>query len=147
MAYVTNADIEKRLGSQAYVQLTDDDGDGVADLGVVDEARLGAEGEVNSYLARRYSVPVDLSAHPELADLLTSITLDLLEYRLRLRRPPVPQDVASKNADTVDWLKHVAAGRIDMPSAATVAANAARGIIAATTGAQRVLSREELSDH
>ena len=29
MAYITNADIEERVGSDAYVQLTDDDGDGL----------------------------------------------------------------------------------------------------------------------
>ena len=74
MAYISNADIQERLGSQTYVQLTDDDGDAVADVGVVDEARLGAEGEVNSYLARRYRVPIDLAVNPELADLLATIT-------------------------------------------------------------------------
>ena len=147
MAYITNADIEERLGSQSYVQLTDDDGDGVADAGVVNEARVAAEGEVNSYLARRYEVPVDLSVHAELSGLLASITLDLAEYRLRLRRPPVPEDAVRKNAQAIDWLKGVAGGRIELPSAATVAANTTRGTIAATTGSQRVLSREELSDH
>jgi len=65
------------------VQLTDDDGNGLADSGVVDEARLAAEGEVNSHLARRYQVPINLSEHSELAALLASITLDLVEYRLR----------------------------------------------------------------
>ena len=94
MAYITNADIEERLGSDTYVQLTDDDGDQVADVGVVDEARLGAEGEVNSYFARRYQVPIDLSVHGDLADLLASITLDLVEYRLRARRPPVARTSA-----------------------------------------------------
>jgi phage gp36-like protein len=88
MLYITNTDIERRLGSAAYVQLTDDDGDGSADVGVVDEARLAAEGAVNSFLAKRYSVPVNLVAHSELADLLASVTLDLAEYRLRARRPP-----------------------------------------------------------
>ena len=90
MAYVTNADIQGRLGNDTYIQLTDDDQDGSADVGVVDEARLAAEGEVNSYLARRYGVPIDLTTHADLADLLASITLDLVEFRLRARRPPVP---------------------------------------------------------
>jgi len=52
MGYVTNADIENRLGSAAYVQLTDDEGTGSANEDRVDEARLGAEGEADSYLAR-----------------------------------------------------------------------------------------------
>ena len=62
MSYLANSDIEKRLGAAAYVQLTDDEGTGSANQDRVDEARLGAEGEANSYLARRYAVPVDLSA-------------------------------------------------------------------------------------
>ena len=38
MAYVTNSDIEERLGTAAYVQLTDDAGTGSADTDKVDEA-------------------------------------------------------------------------------------------------------------
>lgn len=147
MAYITNTDIQERLGSAAYVQLTDDDGNGQADIGVVDEARLAAEGEVNSYLARRYQVPIDLTAHPELSDILASVTLDLVEYRLRLRRPPVGRDVHELRAHAADWLTRVADGRIELPSAAPLAGNAARGTLAATTGAERLLTHDELSDH
>ena len=147
MAYITNADIEERLGSDAYVQLTDDDGDGVADVGVVDEARLGTEGEVNSYLARRYQVPIDLSAHSDLADVLASFTLDLVEYRLRARRPPVSKDVLDMRAQAAEWLKRVADGSLQLPSAAPVAANTTGGTLGATTGEQRLLTRDELSGH
>jgi phage gp36-like protein len=147
MSYVTNFDIEERLGSVAYVQLADDDGNGVADVGVVDEARLGAEGEVNSYLGRRYSVPISLTTHPDLADVLASFTLDLAEYRLRLRRPPVPDDARRRRDQAIEWLTRVAEGRIELPSAVGVAASSARGTIAAVTGEKRVLTRDELSDH
>ena len=147
MGYITNADIEERLGSVAYVQLADDDGNGVAEVGVVDEARLGAEGEVNSYLGRRYSVPVSLTTHPDLADVLASFTLDLAEYRLRLRRPPVPDDARRRRDQAIEWLTRVAEGRIELPSAVGVAASSARGTIAATTGEKRLLTRNELSEH
>ncbi len=147
MAYITNADIEERVGSVALVQLADDDGDGVADAGVVDEARLGAEGEVNSYLGRRYAVPISLTIHPDLTNVLASITLDLAEYRLRLRRPPVSEDARRRRDQVIEWLTRVAEGRIELPSAAGVAASTARGRIAATTGEKRVLTREELSGH
>ena len=147
MAYISNADIEERLGSDAYVQLTDDDGDGQADVGVVDEARLGAEGEVNSYLARRYQVPIDLTTHTDLVDVLASFTLDLAEYRLRARRPPVPKDVVDKRAQAIEWLRRVADGSLELPSATQVATNTTRGTLGATTGEGRLLSREELSGH
>lgn len=147
MAYVTNSDIEERLGSLGYVQLTDDDGDGVADVGVVDEARLGATGEVDSYLARRYQVPVDVSAQAELSGVLASITLDLVEYRLRSRRPPIPADAVQQHSRAIDWLKGVSEGRIELPSTSGVPPSTARGPVASTTGELRILSHEELSDH
>ncbi|MGD2110387.1 MAG: DUF1320 domain-containing protein [Phycisphaerae bacterium] len=147
MAYITNADIEERLGSATYVQLTDDDGNGVADTGVVDEARLAAEGEINSYLARRYQVPIDVSAHSELADLLASITLDVVEYRLRLRRPPVPGDAVNLHKRALDWLRGVADGCVELPSATPLAENTALGVRGEVVGEDRVLSRNELSDY
>ncbi len=146
MAYITNADIEERLGSTAYVQLADDDGDGQADVGVVDEARLGAEGEVNSFLARRYQVPIDLTVHPELSDVLKSFTLDLAEYRLRSRRPPVPPDAVRRREQASGWLTGVADGRIDLPATTSVAGNTTKGTIASVSGEDRLLSRDELSD-
>ena len=147
MAYITNADIEQRLGNDTYVQLTDDDGDGTADVGVVNEARNGAEGEVDSYLARRYRLPIDLTAHADIADVLASFALDLVEYRLRSRRPPVPKDVVDRHSRALEWLERVAVGTIDLPSATCLAANTARGPVAETTGSDRVLSRDELSDY
>lgn len=147
MGYITNTDIEERVGSSAFIQLADDDGNGVADVGVVDEARLGAEGEVNSYLGRRYAVPISLTTHPDLADVLASNTLDLAEYRLRLRRPPVPEDARRRRDQAIEWLTRVADGRIELPSAVGVAASSARGTIAATTGEKRVLTHDELAGH
>ena len=147
MAYITNADIEERLGSDTYVQVADDDGDGVADAGVVDEARLGAEGEVNSYLGCRYQVPISLTAHADLADVLASFTLDLAEYRLRVRRPPVPKDVLDKRAQAIEWLTRVADGLLTLPSATPVAANPTRGTLGVTIGEERLLTRDELSGH
>lgn len=147
MAYISNADIEERLGAQTYVQLADDDGDAVADVGVVNEARLGAEGEVNSYLARRYRLPIDLAAHPELADLLATITLDLVEFRLHTRRPPVSDAVVQKQHRALQWLQRIADGTIDLPSLSELPAGGLRGLQAGWTSADRTLSREELSDH
>lgn len=142
--YVTNLDVETRLGTSAYVQLTDDDGNGEADAEVVDEVRRGAVGEVHSFLARRYAVPIDTAFHVELADLLKTVCLDLIEYRLRARRPPVPEVTVVQRDTTLRWLKDVADGRADLPGIVATASNASRGTIAATFGEERTLSREEL---
>ncbi|MGB9623776.1 MAG: phage protein Gp36 family protein [Phycisphaerae bacterium] len=146
MGYITNADVEERLGSSTYVQLTDDAGTGTADEDKVNEARLGAEGEVNSYLSRRVAVPVDLAGRPELAGTLRSVVLDLVEYRLRGRRPPVPAGVSRRRDEAVQWLERVAAGEVLLPAQAEMAANPVTGAMAASTGATRAMTREMLRD-
>jgi len=143
MAYMTNADIQTRLGNATYVQLSDDNGDQVADTAVIDEARVAAEGELDSYLAVRHAVPVDLSAHAELAGLLKSAALDLAEYRLRLRRPPVSEDARRRRDQTMEWLRGIASGVVVLPSLTTPAG---RGTMAHASGAQRVLGREKMND-
>jgi phage gp36-like protein len=142
MAYVTNAEIEARLGTPAYVQLTDDAGAGVADVGKVNEARLGAEGEADSYLARRVAVPVDLDRFPELRAVLKSFVLDLAEYRLHSRRPPVPADVVRRRGEAVQWLERVAKGEVVLPTTVEPEVNPATGVSGAAQGPARVWSRE-----
>jgi phage gp36-like protein len=141
MAYISNSDLQTRLGPAVYVQLADDDGDGSADAAVVDEVRLAAEGELNSYLSVRHAVPVDLSAHPELAGLLRGAALDLAEYRLRLRRPPVPEDIRRRRDQTVDWLVLMAEGAVALPA---VTVPGAKGLTVAVSGADRVFRRSEM---
>lgn len=145
MSYITNSDIETRLGSQAYVQLTDDDGDGTANSDVVDEARLGAEGEVNGYLARRYQVPIDVGTYTELSGLLASICLDLVELRLRSRRPPAPREAIERAERTRLWLKGVAGGSIALPGVGTLPPSATEGIVAESLGETRRLFLDDLA--
>jgi phage gp36-like protein len=146
MSYVTNSEIQSRLGTQAYIQLTDDTGSGSADTAKVDEARLGAEGEVNSYLATRYAVPVNLSGEAEVQAVLKSFVLDLVSYRLHSRRPPVPADIVRRREEAVTWLGRVASGLVQLPSALTVAENASRGILPQTTGPARTMTREGMEN-
>ncbi len=146
MSYITNADIELRLGTERYTQLTDDAGTGSPNTQVADEARLGAEGELDSYLSQRYAVPIDLATHPEVAPVLASTALDLVEYRLHARRREVPVDVITKRDAALAWLRRVARGETSLPSVASIASNPAAGLRATSIGDERTLSRGELSD-
>ncbi len=145
MAYITNSDIESWIGPAAYVQLTDDAGSGSANSARVDEARLGAEGEANSYLAARYAVPVDLTSEPEVGSVLRCFVLDLAAYRLHSRKPPVPGDVVRRREEAVMWLARVASGLVQLPSSLALRSNAALGISGESTPADRAMTRETLS--
>jgi len=144
MSYANYSDLEERLGSLVYVQLTDDAGTGVADEDKVAEALGGAEGEVNSYLGCRVAVPVETSGDPQLSAVLKSITLDVAAYRLHGRRPPVPVDVRYRYELAVQWLQRVASGKAVLPTAAEPDGNPALGVVGEITGSPRVMSREEL---
>jgi len=146
MAYLTNEDIESRLGRDAFLQLTDDDGDNVADPPVVDEARLAAEGELDGYLAGRFRVPIDVTGQPRLAAFLASLALDLVEFRLRARRPPVAADALRRRQEALNFLTRVAEGRAELPSAAPLPPGELAGPRARASGAERVLHDEELSE-
>ncbi|MBN2560661.1 MAG: DUF1320 domain-containing protein [Phycisphaerae bacterium] len=146
MTYITNADIEAWLGTETYIELTDDAGSGSADPVKVDEARLGAEGEANSYLATRYRVPVDASSDAEVAAVLRIFVLDVAAYRLHSRRPPVPEDVVRRREEAVTWLSRVASGIVQMPSATPLAENPTLGMLGRAEGSDRVMTREGLED-
>lgn len=146
MAYASNADIEQRLGSAAYVQLSDDEATGSASEARVSEAREAAEGEVDSYLARRYAVPVDVSLHPELAAILRSVALDLAEYRLHARRPPIPPDITNKRENSIRWLAAIAAGTVLLGAASELPAGNTEGLRCQAMGPGRVLCRSEMAD-
>ncbi len=145
MSYATNADVQKRLGAPLYLELTDD-GTGVPDEEKVNEARIGAEGEVDSYLARRYAVPIDTAAYPETAGLLRSITLDLTEFRLRSRKPPVAEEARLKREDAIAWLGRIASGQTVLPAATELPGNPAIAPTASTVGGRRILTAEEMEE-
>ena len=146
MGYVTNADIEAWLGTRTYIELTDDAGSGSANAALADRARLGAEGEANSYLATRYRVPIDVSSEPEVESVLKSFILDLASYRLHGRRPPVPVDIVRRREEAVTWFSRVASGIVQLPAALIVTENAALGIVGRTDGPHRLMTRDSLED-
>lgn len=146
MAYLTNADIQALLGTAATIELTDDAGTGSVDSDVVTSARLGAEGEANSYFAARYHVPIDITGESELAAVIRTFVLDLAVYRLHSRKPPVPDDVVRRRQEAINWLIRVADGRAQLPSVALLPDNDAAGLLGEKAGPNRTMTRDSLED-
>lgn len=146
MAYLSNSDIESVLGTSMTIELTDDTGTGSVDAAVVTTARLGAEGEANSYFAARHQVPIDLTGEPELSAVIRSFVVDLAIYRLHSRKPPVPDDVVRRREEAIHWLLRVAEGRVILPSASVLPDNDAAGTLGESSGPTRIMTRETLDD-
>jgi phage gp36-like protein len=113
VAYITTADLSRRLGATLYARLTDRVNGTAADATVAETIVAEAESEADSYLAARYATPVSLSAHPELADVLARRVLDLAEYCAWCGSPfvsDIPARVKALYQEACSWLSRVAAG-------------------------------------
>lgn len=109
MAYCTQSDIEKQLPQEELVQLTDDDGDGLPDTGVVDEAIAEADAEIDSYLAARYSLP--LASVPVL---LKKLSVDIAIWNLYSRRAVDEPVRKERYQAAVKLLQAIAEGRASL---------------------------------
>lgn len=145
MAYVTTTQLSQRLGSGLYARLTDrvngTTGDDTAAQQVINEA----EALANSYLARRYAVPVDLGTYPELANVLAVRVLDLAEYGAWKSSPFVadpPSRVLTLLSNATKWFEDVAAGRLVLPAAPPATTSAVDGPW--SESAPRQFTRDEL---
>jgi len=102
--YCTAADLNLRFGAEEMLELTDRDADGVADAGVLDAAITDAGNTIDSYISRRYDLP--LSTVPAR---LLKIACDLVRYDLHKEDPPERVTAAFK--DAMAALRDIAAGR------------------------------------
>ncbi len=118
MAYIVNQDLIDRVGNDTAAQLTTESGT-VPSSSILDEVRISSEREVDSYLSRRFSTPIDTSTDADLAAFLKKLTLDLAEYRIFGRRPPVSKNKKQVYDNTITWLKGFVNGENNLPGKVT----------------------------
>jgi phage gp36-like protein len=120
MAYVTTTQLSSRLGSTLYARLTDRVNGTTADNAVAQQIIDEAEAEADSYFARRYATPIDLTDHPELTDILVARVLDLAEFAAWKSSPFVsdpPQRIHTLYSTALAWFRDVSRGHIVLPAA------------------------------
>ena len=127
MAYITEADVLKRVGENKLVQLTDNDGSGEVNHDRVAEAIAYAEGTVESYARTRYSLPLPATQQ------IKSRCLDLAIFDLYKDRATETDGIYKIRKDQHDaaigWLKSLQKGEaaLDVAAAEETEANPASG--------------------
>ena len=116
--------------------LADRDGDDVVDTAVIDSALADASTEIDSYISRRYDVPVSGSSAQ-----LKKLTCDIARWHLYTDAPHERVEAAYKRA--VEWLKDVSAGRANLDVAGTEPDSGTAGS-AEIQSAERVFSHDTL---
>lgn len=147
MAYATITQLEARLGSPLYARLTDRANGATASAIVAQEIVDEAEAIANGHLGRRFATPINLSAHPELADILAARVLDLAEY-LAWRGSPfvadIPERVRLVSQEAIRWFESVASGQHVLPAAGPPASSSSVGDTPMASGPARQFTRTEL---
>lgn len=142
--YLTNQDLIDRIGSDLKTaQLTGESGS-VPDQAVLTGVREHAESLLDSHLPPKYAPKVDLTAYPHVAKLIKGTALDLAEYLLRSRRPPVPEDYRTKYEDALAWLAKLQKGEVALPSQTPIPEATSTGPIAEVYGPKRQFTNETL---
>lgn len=136
MTYATQTDLETAFGSSEIEQLTDRaiPPAGAIDATVVARAIDAADGEIDSYLATRYSLP--LATVP---NVLRDCAADIARYRLHDRG--APEIVEANYKARIAWLRDVAAGRASLGGISETLTPASAGLPEMTSGG-RVFARE-----
>lgn len=127
--YATQADLKGRYEDDREVaEMTLDVESGTPDTDVLDEVIDGAEGEINSYLANRYRVPVDVSGigDAQLTADLKSLTLDIACWRLETRVNKVSESRQAAYDRAVSRLGELAKGTVLLPATAAPSESTSR---------------------
>lgn len=106
MAYATVAQMEVRFGEAELAQLSDPEGLTIIPA-TVEKALSDAAGLIDSYLGRRYPLPL-----AQVPDAVVTVCQDMALYNLlTLRRRGDIEDARTRYEDALAWLKDIATGR------------------------------------
>jgi phage gp36-like protein len=139
MAYSVLEDLVKMIPEEELAQLTTESGDD-PDPAIVAEAISQADAEIDSYLGKRYQVP--LSPVPPR---VKALSVDLAIYHLYSRRSVAPPVRRQNYEAAVAFLKQVAAGQavVEVSGGEPPGVNRDLGEL---TSATRVFRRDTLGE-
>lgn len=108
MPYASQQNLIDRFGEDELIQLTDREGLGVIDSTVVDRALADADGEINGYLASKYTLPLS-SIVPQI---LEAYACDIARYRLQEDR--ASEAVIKRYDNAIRYLRDVVVGKASL---------------------------------
>ncbi|RQZ74802.1 MULTISPECIES: gp436 family protein [Burkholderia] len=109
MAYATQDDMVRKFGSREVIALTDRDRVGEIGVDVLAGALDGASGEIDTYLAARYRLP--LSSVPRY---LVDLCCDMARYHLVSADARDTDEIRSRYNAAVKFLGYAADGKVTL---------------------------------
>ena len=104
--YITATDIYAVIKEADVIKLTDDDDTGSVNVDFVNAAIIAAGSVIESYLARRYQLPLS-----EVPEVVKSVAVSLTVYTLYQRSSLEPDEKSKRaSSDAVNLLKDISTG-------------------------------------
>lgn len=135
MAYATQSDIENEIGLDQLKVLADRDGDDAVDTAVVTRALDDASAEMDTYLRKRYQLPL-----AETPTYLRKVCVDLAIYNLADSMAMMNDTWERRHKMAVDWLNRLAKGVVEL-DLATLPASETNAVH--VDAADRVFTRDD----
>jgi phage gp36-like protein len=126
MTYCSQDDLQDRLGAEELARLADLDGDGTPDADVLARALADADATIDSYLGRRYTLPV-AESDGETPPSVRTRAVNLAVYFLKLGRDSVTEDVRTQHTEDILWLERASRGRVSLGDAVASVPGASAG--------------------
>lgn len=153
--YASTADLSSYLGTQTsstdpgtYEQVTDRINATTVNATAGQEALEAAEVTIDSYLAFKFAVPIDVAANARVATLLKSLTVRIAAFQL-FASSPFMEDVIDRIEklydDCLRFLKGIKDGTTTLPGVSPLAPAAVDGPQVIPGGNCRVFTEDTLS--
>ncbi|UGA40346.1 DUF1320 domain-containing protein [Chromobacterium haemolyticum] len=137
-SYITAPDLEARFGRDFLLNATDPTNTGEVNTAKVERAIADATSLINSYLGKRYLLPV-----PNVPDALQRIAADLVRYFLF----DSPSEDISKRHDAAQrWLRDVSTGVVSLGLPESKAPASAVGAVV-VDGPPRLFTRKTMEGY
>lgn len=141
MTYCTQQDLVDRYGQTKLVQLTDKTNrpQTMIDTTVVDRAITDASSLINSFLGKKYQLPLTVAA----PDVLVTYACQIAWFLLHGDAAGKDHPARMAHDDAKRWLERVANGLVIIEGAGEIVAPAGGGQIK-TKGPERIFTRDRL---
>jgi phage gp36-like protein len=116
MTYATPQDLIDRLGLREATAISDRNGTGLPDTAVLTTALAEAEVEVNSYLGRRYLLPLTSADTNQVVvpSLLKRVVIDIARYRQTGTEIMETDSIRNRYKDAIRLLEQIAEGKVSV---------------------------------
>lgn len=141
MPYCTLGDILGSIDEEDVIGYTDDYGSGLVNTDNVDKAIAGSDALIDSYIARRYSVPVN-----PVTDMIKDLAVDIAIYKICSRRSNAPDERRKNYDEAKRLLDKIASGKVILPGAAASPAGTSDNTVKITSN-PKLFGRDSLKGY